>query len=159
MKHLWLFLLPLVIACSGERQETALLPDRIHGIALGKSTTGKEASELIARLHAKSVAPVASEIGYYGAFDPPLTLYVSRFASAEEAQDQMDLMAKTIGPGSSGFAHHRVEQMAGTDVHYVVGYGQAHYFFVDREKVLWLAAPVDVARPAALELIGEGRRQ
>jgi hypothetical protein len=153
MNRFWLLLLFLLMACSGGSGDTSLLPDRIHGLALSKSTTGEEAEEMIARLHAKSVAPAASEIGYYGTSDPPLTLYVSRFKSTEEARDQVDIMAETIGPGSSGFGHHRVERVAGTDAHYVVGYGQAHYFFVDRDKVLWLAAPMDVAQPALLELV------
>ena len=110
---------------------------------------------MIARLHAKSVAPVASRIGFYGESVPPLTLYVSDYASPKEAYDVLDLMAETIGQGSSGVAHHRTEQVAGTDVHHVVGHGQAHYFFAKGDQVLWLAAPADIAQPALLELLAK----
>ena len=153
MIHLLLILLLSIVGSSDESRDSSMLPDRIHGIALGKSTTGEEAAEMIARLHAKSVAPMATEIGYYGAFDPPLVIYVSRFASAEEARDQVDLMAETLGSGSQGFGHHLEERVADIDVHFVVGHGQAHYFFVDQDKVLWLAAPANVARRALLELL------
>jgi hypothetical protein len=154
-----LVLLALLLACtggSGDGEGTdALLPDRIHGTDLVESLSGEEAAGMIARLHGKGVAPVESEIGFYGAFRPPLTLYVSVFASAEEARDQMSLMVEAIGQGSSGFTDPRSERVEGVDVEFVVGHGQAHYYFAEGDRLLWLAAPAEIVRPALLDLLGE----
>lgn len=146
-----------MIGCNSSEDSSPLLPDQLSALPLMKRLAGDEAAALIERLHAKSVAPVASEIGYYGAATPPLTVYVSRFSSPGEAHEQIAAMVEMIGAGSSGFAHPAREMRGDTEVHLVVGHGQSHAYFVYHDLVYWVAASRDAITDALEELLAKKR--
>jgi len=133
----------LLAGCSGGGTPTPLLPGELAGMSMTKRVEGEKAATLIARLHAKSVAPVLSEIAYYGASEPPCTVYVSRFASAGDAENQVELMVERIGSESSGFTHPTREVRGEIEVHLVFGHGQYHAYFAAENLVYWVAASRD----------------
>lgn len=130
------------------------LPATLQGERLTESIEGERAVSTIGHLHGRrGIAPRMSRIGLYGDREPRTTLYVSRFASAREARDQLEAMATRMGPGSSGFGHHRAFTIGGVEVHSVMGHGQAHYFYARGADLTWLAAPHEAARGMLAELL------
>jgi hypothetical protein len=140
-------------ACSGGETATRL-PAELHGLQLVESRVGDDASELIAGMHeGDSLAPGESEVGFYGTDDMRAVLYVSQFATEEDAHAQFVAMSLGIGGGSSGYGHHTQSEIGGLKVHSVFGRGQIHYFYTSGPDVTWLAAPPAVARPLLAELL------
>ncbi len=142
----------LVAACA-KQESAAPLPPELSGMKLVRVTTGQGAAAMIARLHGKDVAPAESHIGYYGGGAMQAVLYVSRFASDEEARSQLAAMSDRIGAGSSGFGHHAQFTIDAREIHLVLGQGQVHYFFTEGSDLSWLAMRPDLARAGLAELL------
>jgi hypothetical protein len=148
----------LAVACAGcrggDQDIPSALPETLHGLELVEHRSGDDAATFIEHLHEKSVAPVESNIGIYGVGEMQAMLYVSHFASAPRADSVLAVMAEKIGTGSSGYGHHTVVTIAGTQVHGVLGHGQVHYFYTKGSDLTWLSVPPPLARPALAELLG-----
>jgi len=146
-------LLALASACAGDRAGSPL-PEELHGLELIEQQSGEEAARALARLHEQDVAPTASFIGRYGTEEIGATIYVSRFASPEEAQSQLVSMADGIGEGAAGYGHHRTLEVDGREVHSVFGRGEVHFFYVDGSDLTWLGAHPMFANLALADLLG-----
>jgi hypothetical protein len=123
-------------------------------MSLIESVSGDEAQNLISQLHPGPLAPAESQVGFYAAGDDRAVLYLSRFAEADSARAQLEMMSAMIGRGRAGFGHHTEIDMAGTVVHAVVGSGRMHFFFTRQNELVWLAADPALARAALAELLG-----
>jgi hypothetical protein len=145
-------LLALASACAGDRAGSPL-PDELHGLELIEQQSGEEATNAIAQLHEQDVAPTESYIGRYGTEEIGATIYVSRFASADEAQSQLVSMAEGIGEGAAGYGHHRTLEVDGREVHVVFGRGEVHFFYVDGNDLTWLGAHPMFASLALADLL------
>lgn len=131
------------------------LPEQFAGYKLQQQISGAQAAKLIEQLHGDEVAPQENLIGLYGDQMPPTVIYLSRFSSSREARKYLKKMAEEIGPGSSGFAHHATFEVQGNEIHFVVGQGQAHYFFRFGQDLYWLALPMEKARQGLAEILGQ----
>ncbi|UCC72634.1 MAG: hypothetical protein JSV86_20120 [Gemmatimonadota bacterium] len=132
---------------------TDLLPQQVHGLQLSESRSGERAAGFIGRLHGKSVAPLESHVGLYGRGGMQAVLYVSRFASRQEALTQADAMVARIAAGVPGYGHYSHFSVAATVVYSTFAQGQVHYFFAKDIDLTWLAATPKLARPAIAELL------
>ncbi len=92
--------------------------------------------------------------GHYGTDAMGAVIYVSRFASAEEADSQQVAMASGIGRGSGGYGHHQRFRVTGTRVDMVFGFGRIHYFYTQGEHLMWLGTHPSLARAALAQLMG-----
>ncbi len=150
-------LIPLAAACAGSGGSAAddsPLPAEIHGLQLREEHAGDEAAAILERMHEQDVAPTQSYIGHYGTDAMGAMIYVSRFASAEEADSQQVAMASGIGRGSGGYGHHQRFRVTGTRVDMVFGFGRIHYFYTQGEHLMWLGTHPSLARAALAELMG-----
>lgn len=146
-----------LLACTGGEEAgdpTIPLPEQIHGLQLAESRSGTDAAAQLERMHELDVAPTESVIGFYGPKDMRAVLYVSRFASPEEAGAQLIAMSSGIGSGSSGYGHHQRQDVADYQVHVVFGQGQVHYYWAKNRDLIWLAIPPALARAALAEVLG-----
>lgn len=143
----------LLAACAGSRMDSPL-PDAIHGLDLVSSEMGDDAAATITGLHQQDVGEAESFVGRYEGGGFTATLYVSRFASADDATRQLATMAEAIGSSASGFGHHRSFAVSGTDVHSVFGHGQIHFFYVAGSDLTWLGVHPMLARQSLAELLG-----
>lgn len=146
-------LLAVTGACAGDRPESPL-PETLHGLELIEQQTGDEAAAVLTRLHDQDVAPTESFIGRYGTEEIGATIYVSRFASSQEATDQLVAMADGIGEGAAGYGHHRTFEVFGREVHSVFGRGEVHFFYADGNDLTWLGAHPMFATLALADLLG-----
>jgi hypothetical protein len=153
MKRIALLLpvLFLLVACS-KRDETPL-PDAILSMSLTETLTGTEAAEIIDHLHQGTVAPDRNYVGRYRGDGNSATYYLSVYGTVDEAQSELDAMVAGLERGGHVFDHVRVRSVNGKDVWMALGMGQAHYFYAEGDRLIWLAVDVVVAEDAIQSLL------
>lgn len=129
------------------------LPASIHRLPLMEAIGGDTAAGNIDRLHDTAVAPVTSAMGRYGAHGMQATLYLSRYATAGDAQAALTAMVARLSEGTPEFGHYAAQRVAGTEVHRVFGLRQVHYVFLRDRELLWLAAPAALAQVGLADLL------
>jgi len=147
----YLFSLP-----AASKTEQFTIPAEIAGLQLRHSSQGKEAMAKISKLHGKEIAVKNGYVAHYDNGRATAMLYVSEFENKDQARQQLDLMREKIGKGTKSFGHLRELKVEGRPIYSVLGFGQVHYFYLDADKVLWLAADPSVAESvlaAALKVI------
>jgi hypothetical protein len=147
--------LAAMFGCAREPAPLATFaPEQLQGLSRVQLVEGEQAARDIARLHEQSVAPQESIIASYGPPAGQAVLYVSRFFSKEEAQEQLNRMAERMEHGAAGFSPHQRAEMAGLAVYFSQGHGQAHYFYAEDDRLVWLAVDAARARPSLALLLG-----
>ncbi len=130
------------------------LPEAIAAMPRQETQTGQEAKQAIQRLHGKAFEFDEGYIGAYKGDAGEATLWISEYGVAEEASADIELMVHKIRTGSQQVFGHFLEQsIEEIPVYFVVGMGQAHYFFHYERLILWLAVEPPVAKEAITDLI------
>lgn len=130
------------------------LPQSIGSLSLQQLQSGEEARQEIDRLHGKQINFRRGYIGTYG--NGRAKLWVSEYDSEGEAAAGIGKMAQRMQASKGGnFWHFREISIQGVAVYFVVGMGQAHYFFQKGRKVIWLAVDPSLAREAIRDAIGK----
>jgi hypothetical protein len=129
-----------------------VLPQSIGSLRLERIQSGEEARQEIDRLHGKQIDFRRGYVGTYG--NGRATLWISEYDSEGEAAEGIGKMAQRIQTSKKGnFWHFREMSIQGVAVYFVVGMGQAHYFFQKGERVIWLAVDPPLAREAIRDAI------
>ncbi|HHM24285.1 MAG TPA: hypothetical protein ENJ23_04510 [Bacteroidetes bacterium] len=133
-----------------------LIPPKLGDLKLQKKWLGEQATEMVMKLHGKTVRPAPSlnAVAIYGEERPPNTLYVSVYSTVELAKEALQRMADRIGPGAYGFSHHGKFTVQSLPVHFVLGHGQVHFFFARGARLYWLAVDATKAQAALADLLG-----
>ncbi len=143
-------LLLLLLATSSFGSD--VLPQVIGSLRLEQTQSGEEARREIDRLHGKEIDFRRGYIGTYG--NGRATLWISEYDSEGEATEGIAKMAQRIQASKKGnFWHFREMSIQGMRVYFVVGMGQAHYFFQKGERVIWLAVDPSLAKVAIRDAI------
>ncbi len=125
------------------------LPQTIGPLKLEKFQSGDEARREINRLHGKNIDFQDGYIGNYKGDDGSATLWVSEYGSEGDAFTAIHNMAQRLETSKEGvFWHFREISIEGAPVYFVVGMGQAHYFFQKGAKAIWLAVDPSLAKVA-----------
>jgi hypothetical protein len=149
---LLLFLL-LLIACNST---DIPLPQSIGSMRLEKVQSGEDAKQEIDRLHGKQISFLRGYIGTYVAETGSGQLWVSEHSSEREAAEAIEKMAHGMKQGKQQqFWHFRKMILEQRPVYFAVGMGQAHYFFQNGVKVIWLAADPTLAEEAIRDTVRE----
>jgi len=153
--YLKFFLFGLIVFLFSCTQEPSTLsvPDNFAGIPLAQQISGKQAAKFIERLHDDDVYADQNVIGIYGRGRHPSVIYISRFPSSGKAKKYLKKMSEEIGPGKSGFSHHVKFKADGKEIHFVVGMGQAHYFFALGSDLYWLTLPMEKSRQGLAQVL------
>ena len=141
-------------ACGGGSDAASPLPATLHGMQLQSTHQGDEAAQILESLHGQPVGSEQSWVGIYGPMDFATAVYVSRFASPNESESEMNAMVARIDSGTVSFGHHTSFTQGGRVVHSVFGQGQVNYFYRQNSELWWLGAHPMIARPAIAELLG-----
>ncbi len=130
-----------------------VLPRSIGSLSLERFQSGEEAKREIDRLHGKQINFRRGYIGTYG--NGRAKLWVSEYDSEKEAAGGIGKMAQRMQTREEGnFWHFREISIQGMTVYFVVGMGQANYFFQKGSKVIWLAVDPPLAREVIRDVIG-----
>ena len=129
-----------------------VMPQSIGSLSLERVQSGEKARQEIDRLHGKQINFRRGYIGTYG--NGRAKLWISEYDSEGEAAEGIGKMAQRIQAGKKGnFWHFREMSIQGVTVNFVVGMGQAHYFFQKGRKIIWLAVDPPLAREAIRDAI------
>jgi hypothetical protein len=132
------------------------LPKAIGSLPLTQTKSGEEARQEIDRLHGKQLNYRKGYIGIYGEGDDKATLWVSEYGSEGDAVEAIEKMAQSMKKKEQKVFWHFMEMpMDGVMVYFVMGMGQAHYFFQKGAKAIWLAVDPSQGKPAIRDVIGK----
>ena len=153
-----LFVSLTAAACQGGQTagDAGPLPTEIHGMELVEVQSGPDASGVLEHMHASGAAPAADNyVGHYGTEEMGAVVYLSRFATADEASEQRVTMSQGLDRGDGGFGH-TIRFRAGSRwVQITFGQGRVHYFWDDDVDLVWLTLnDAAVARPVLAEMLG-----
>jgi hypothetical protein len=129
------------------------LPESILDLMLSEKIEGDAATEIIDHLHMKSVAPSDSYIGRYRNDLHTATYYLSLYDDPAEAEAELDAMVSSMGLGGHVFDHVRQRTLNNREIYMALGMGQAHYFYSEENKLIWLAIDIPIAEKAISSLI------
>jgi hypothetical protein len=114
---------------------------------LEKVQSGEEARREIDRLHGKQISFLRGYIGTYVAENGSGQLWISEHSSEREATEVIEKMAHGMKQGKQQqFWHVRKMMIEQRPVYLALGMGQAHYFFQNGAKVIWLAVDPSLAK-------------
>lgn len=154
----------LIIACAAgapfllERIAQHGVPQALAGLQLIRLYDGAQAEEIVNRMHGAAVATTKTAIGMYAGSEGRATLYVSTYRTDAEARADYDRMCRRIAPGDSGFTSFQQMMVDGRQVAVCVGEGQLHCFFVQRDRLYWLASDSNVAREVLKDVLAKSTR-
>ena len=121
---------------------------------LVKVQSGEEARREIDRLHGKKISFLRGYIGTYVTESGRGHLWVSEHSSEREATEAIEKMALGMQQGKQQqFWHFRKMMIEQRPVYLAVGMGQAHYFFQNGAKVIWLAVDPSLAKEAVRDAV------
>lgn len=143
----------LLIACSSN---DIPLPQSIGSMRLVRVQSGQEARRKIDRLHGKQISLLRGYIGTYEAKNGAGVLWISEHTSEKDATGAIEKMAQGLQQGrQQEFRHFRRMKLEQRPVYLAVGMGQAHYFFQNRAKVIWLAVDPFLAKEAIRDAVSK----
>lgn len=137
----------LFSAVAGSEPEQFVFPAEIAGLKLNHFSQGEGAIAKISKMHGKEIKIKNGYIAHYESDQAKAMLYISESDSEDQARQQIDLMRSKIGKGTKNFGHFRELEVEGRKIYSVLGFGQIHYFYLDSNKVIWVAVDPSVAKP------------
>ena len=130
------------------------LPKFIGSFRLEHMKSGEEARKEIDRLHGKQLIFRKGYIGDYKEGNRKAKLWISEYDSDAESAKEIGKMAKRMKTREGKeFWHFQVMSIEGLKVYFVLGMGQAHYFFQKKNKAIWLAVDPSPAKETIRDLI------
>jgi hypothetical protein len=146
------FLFLFLFASCSDR-ETSPLPQSILNLELSEKIQGAAAAEIINHLHLKEVAAVENFIGRYRDNGHSATYYLSLYSNSTEAEAELTAMVASMKMGGHVFDHVRRRTVNEKDIYMALGMGQAHYFYSDDNKLIWMAIDIPIAEDAIKALV------
>jgi hypothetical protein len=113
-------------------------PERIGAKERVREITGKQAAQVVDKMHGRSVATHANVIAEYGR-DRKDLLYISRYSDETEARKAFDLMIEKMAAAKKGpFFHLMPLGQYDHKVYMTLGMKAMHYIYVSGKFMLWL---------------------
>lgn len=145
----------LLIGCSHNTQQ-GLLPETIGQFELSATTKGEQAKQSVIALHRGAKIDLKeAEIGDYYAGNSQAKLWVGRTKNVAQAKILFNRMTKKISKGTSPFGIPKQKTLKGIKMMEMEAMGQKHYYYVSKDKVVWLSADSSLATEAIADVIEE----
>ncbi len=126
----------LILGCS--RSPDLPTPERIGEKERVREITGKQAAQVVDKMHGLSVATHANVIAEYGR-DRKDLLFISGYSDETEAHKAFDLMIEKMAAAKKGpFFHLMPLGQYDKKVYITLGMGAMHYIYVSGKSLLWL---------------------
>ncbi len=150
--HRAIFLVLLIfIACSNKPK---MIPETLGKLKLEKYVLGKEASQMIDRMHISgNVSGEDNEVGFYSADTLTAVLYVSRFKNSDIAKRRLFQMLEKIAHGGTPFSLYGQVSIGNKEIYIVFGMAQSCYIYTDKDKLIWLSVDFSVSLEALHSLL------
>jgi hypothetical protein len=156
---------PTAAAGSGSPDQAAqtasdeVLPASLAGLDMVAWIDGDPAKAQTEQLHGKGLGQGFDEawIARYGD-GAESTLWVSRSASADDAETLMDRMTVSIEKGTSPFTNLTIEEVDEVEVVALDGMGQKHYYFRVANDLYWLGIEPALGQQGLEELVRNAKK-
>ena len=126
----------LILGCS--RSPDLSTPERIGEKERVREIAGKQAAQVVDKMHGRTVATHANVIAEYGR-DKKDLLFISRYSDQTEAQKAFDLMIEKMTAAKNGpFFHLMPLGLYDNKVYMTLGMGAMHYIYLSGQSLLWL---------------------
>ncbi len=127
---------------SSSRPLALLFPEAIGGLTRVELLEGDAAIEDIGDLHGKDIPLEDAAVATYaGGPGRPDQVWISRAASVEENQQQMQVMVeKMLAAQDSPFSDYKSRETPCCVVHVFTGMGQVHYTFAHQDLSWWISS-------------------
>lgn len=124
-----------IIGCSSSVDLAT--PDKIGEKERIRVITGKQAAQVVNKMHGQSVATDANVIAEYGREKKDL-LYISYYADESQAKEAFDLMIKKMAAAKKGpFFHLMPLNKYENRIYFTLGMGASHYIYRSGRYLLW----------------------
>ena len=131
-----LIVLTLMLGCS--RAPDLPTPEKIGEKERVREIAGKQAAQVVDKMHGRSVATNANVIAEYGR-DKTDLLFISGYSDQTEAQKAFDLMIEKMAAAKNGpFFHLMPLGQYDNKVYMTLGMGAIHYIYLSGKFLLWL---------------------
>lgn len=125
----------------------APLPDSISGLELSASASGREAVEIINRLHGQGFSLTSAAVGTYGSAGE-IQLWVSGAGTKWFARRLVSDMGESIAETDTPFTPLGERNAAGRPVFELKGLGKRHFYFQSGSLLVWMAVAEGLAEDA-----------
>ena len=113
-------------------------PDKIGAKERLRIISGKQAAQVVNRMHGQSVATDANVIAEYGEGEKKDILYLLRYADSHAAQTAFDLMIEKMAVArESPFFHLMPIGKYQQKVYMTLGMGAVHFIYPSDRYLLW----------------------
>lgn len=135
-KIIFLILFITLLGCSPSADLPT--PEKIGEKERVREIAGKQAAQVVDKMHGRSVATHANVIAEYGRDQKDL-LYISRYKDQTGAHQAFDLMIEKMAAAKKGpFFHLMPLGRYDNKVYMALGMGAMHYIYVSGKSLLWL---------------------
>ncbi len=142
-KLISLTLLLVFVSCSDKPQ---MLPQSLGRLKLDKYLVGKEAGEVINRMHISGgVAGDKNEVGFYSLDTLKAVIYVSKFKNQKIADEKLTQMLIKIAHGNTPFVLHNQVNVGDKRIYLAFGMNQSHYIYTDKDRLIWLSVDFPIS--------------
>jgi uncharacterized protein YcfL len=141
----------LLFGCS--QKEDSPVPSEILDLQRTELISGEAAAEIINHLHQQSVTQGDNYVARYGNNEYTATYYLSVYENETEAQYELQAMVASMERGGHVFDHVRPITVNERAVWMALGMGQAHYFYAEGSRLVWLAVDVPIAEDALKSIL------
>lgn len=141
----------LFLGCS--QKEESSVPSEILDLKLEELISGDTAAEIINHLHQQTVTKGDNYVGRYTNGEYTATYYLSVYENEAEALTELQAMIASMEMGGHVFDHVRPITVNEQSVWMALGMGQAHYFYTEGNRLVWLAVDVPIAEDAIKSIL------
>lgn len=149
-----LYIIPALLLIAGcTPRDGEPVPHTILHLDRAEVLSGDAAAEIINHLHQKSVVPEENYVGRYKGNDQTATYYLSIYANPDEAEAELHTMIESMERGGHVFDHIREINVNDHNIWMALGMGQAHYFYAEGNRLIWLAIDIEIAEEGIKSLL------
>ena len=132
-----LFMVAFLIGCTNASVQLPA-PQKIGHNERSRTVSGKQAAEVINKMHGQAVAADANAIVEYGREKKDI-LYISYYKDQHQAGDAFNLMIDKMASAPKGpFFHLMPLANYSNKAYFALGMGASHYIFISGNYLLWL---------------------
>ena len=130
-------MLAFLVGCTNSTTELPA-PQKIGQKERTRTISGKQAAQIVNKMHSQSVAADANAIVEYGKEKKDI-LYISYYEDQNQAGKAFDSMIDKMASAKQGpFSHLMPLHTYKNKVYFTLGMGARHYIFVSGNYLLWL---------------------
>jgi len=147
-----ILLLFLILRFSVKTQSKKF-PEKLGNLHLLETQQGEEANKLFSTVYLLQYNPQSYRVYHYGAAEGMSRIFVLSYSNEQEAMKSFDAIEQDIESHNASFTHSRKFEYAKKTVYLFLGFGKAHYLFIDANNLIWVESDIPIAQVTITKLL------